>query len=487
MYLSENNIYLPIPRNYSLDDLKGLLSDTLDISFFNHAQDGTDTLLVLAYIAQYITSEELSAIFGKEMGNKRVKQCINRLVLRKLLKSEKFTRPDGHSKSAYCLTKRGIETVSTLLPSSILQPVKVRRSGGYVPGHDYGCGMSLLSILSMGKAFNYRREYTIGGIYKKKHSLCIDALVNIGKDILYVEQDMGTEAIRTLLNKIAAYNEQGLTGSGGGRLVFSCRRAEVPVSDDCFSLTYLEEIKKYARDGVISALPSLSLKGRACADSLLSVMGVYDQKGARIGHRDVTYEELMRFMDELEGGHNLYRLMVKGKVQVQAAFSTYLSLLRALLPQISHTERYEVAALLGGFSCCVYPTDLLSSYLSDPPLLSYLTEYRPEINTEMEGLRRGSCIFPVYRCEDRFIACGDLSHDLTFMVRYLYVKSSFENLSLFGCVDSHEQAKRLYSIIPEAVYVLRSGSRPFVVEKGKSGTLRCVPVKEGAFLSDGTI
>lgn len=480
MYINHDNIYLPAYHDYTLDTLKILLEDTLGISFSNYAQDGTDTLLILAYIAQYITPEELSTIFGEKMGSRRVKLCITRLVKRKLLKSEKFQRPDGYSKNAYCLTRHGIEAASALLPSPILQAVKVRHSGGYVSGHDYGCGMSLLHILAMGDPLNYRREYTIGGIYKKKRSLCIDALVNIGEDILYIEQDMGTESVRTLINKIASYHEQGLDRKDGGRLVFSCRRAELPIADPCFSLTYLEEIKQYAKDGVLSALPFLSPKGKTCADSLLSVMGVYDHNGSRIGYRDITFAELQRFIEELDAGHNLYRLYLKGRLQAQKAFSTYLSLLRALLPLVDRTERYEIAALLNGFSCRVLPTDLLSSYLPDPPISSYLLQYFDGLDADITGLKRGHYYLPVHTQGSRFIACGDLAHDLTFMMRYLYVRDHFDNLILFGCVDDPDQAKQLYNIVPEAIYILRSGSRPFLVKKGKMG-LQCIPINPSAF------
>ena len=479
MYLSEKNIYLPTPNDYDLTTMQHLLSDTLDISFLNHAQDTTDVLLVLAYLAQYIAPEELSYIFGKRMGDKKIKWYITRLCNRKLLKAERFTHPDGAAKSAYCLTAHGINTVSSFLPPTLLQPVKIRRSGGYVPGHDYGTGMSLLSILSMGKPFNYRREYTIGGIYKKRRSLCIDALINIGHDILYLEQDMGVEPTRTLLNKIAAYSEQGLCGSNSGQLIFSCRRAEVPVNDKCFSLTNLEEIKSVAKNGVIECLDKLSEKGRICAQSLLTIMGVYNHKGARIGNRDVSYAELCRFINELNDGRNLYRMMLKGKLQVQAAFTTYMSMLRAFIPLITRSDRVEVLAILNGFSCSIYPTDLLSSFLIPVSMHEYMEPLYAGLKDTPEVIDVGPYHhFTCYPYDGGFCACGDLSHDLTFLLQYINAKRYYSGLSLFGCVDNYEQAKALSFIIPEAAFILRSGSRPFKIEKKENGTFRCAPVEE---------
>lgn len=111
----------------------------------------------------------------------------------------------------YGLTEKGYEKVEKyLISKGIANKYPLRRTCF----HEYALGMALLSLIKSGMEFQFETEQqnSIAGAFmpngKGNGYIISDAILKFdnGKTF-YVEQDMGTEGIGVLVNKIAKYRE----------------------------------------------------------------------------------------------------------------------------------------------------------------------------------------------------------------------------------------------------------------------------------------
>lgn len=255
MYNYSDNTYL-IPHRRAapyVDDLSYLL----DINIGNDRSSLVGYTCAMAYMCQYITAEELSSLIAPEFGKDAMRRRYTRLVKSGILRADKFKTSDGHSHIGYCLTKKGIAAAREYFPRESFSEVKVRRSGGYVPEHDYSCGMNILSALYMRIPFFWQKEYVLPGKYKVLRAVRSDCvLVTRFNDphIIFIEQDMGNEKSNILVDKIGAYGDHGIQYDSNFSVIFSCRNLPSQAfSNTLFRVKWIKGIK--------DTLAALSLNG----------------------------------------------------------------------------------------------------------------------------------------------------------------------------------------------------------------------------------
>ncbi len=506
MYLERDAYLLENQKDFADDrELYEYLSEKfgLEVTPYRGSYSTFNTEF-LTYLGYYVTSYELGGLFSSFYSTGAGRTKLTKMATRKVLGQVRFVVPDGGSRSAYHLSRDGIENVLGQLPNDLRTEVKLRRSGGKVPVHDYATGMCMLQLLLTPYRFNFRKEYSVAREYgKDKGSLCIDAYVNIKSDYPYalaIEQDMGTESTATLVSKLFSYQERGLTTQRGLSLVVACH-SNVSL-DECpsFMLTHLNEVYEgmaaagmdslydyYVKYGSI-----LSEKGQKTLTYLMLRVGVLkaiNSKGTNIelssyrygqdtvcklkSAQPFTLKELSRYIEELNLCRNPYYQRAYNMFQYANARGTFRSMVRLLkrLLDDGAYDRAELSCLLKGFTCFVSPTALLSNYTKyitpriygmeriyydcchgyfpGMDLLSY-SEYSPMLYPSYGNMP--SCLLRNCYKYDKGIVCFEnLSHDVGAFMRCLYLMrygiGTEESLQIVAVCDNSQDAYFLADLL----------------------------------------
>lgn len=335
----------------------------------------------LAYMCQYITAEELSVYVSSDFGKDAMRRRFARLVSAGYLRADKFRFPDGHSRTAYCLTKKGIEAAGGYFPREAYHEVKVRRSGGYVPEHDYSCGINVLSALYARIPFFWEKEYVLTGVYKKLRSVrsdCVFVTRYENPNILFVEQDMGTESTATLIDKIGAYGDHGVQSDDMCRLIFSCRcLPSQDYSSTLFNQGWVRNLMELVGDMdfydyYLSG--SFDHSTRLLLKKFLVLLGVCSASvdfnsvhaSTELTKNPVPFgrAEFLDYLDSLDAFCNPYQMMYQNKLQAENSFSTLFAMASALSRLLLSAEELgksdEVSTILGGLPVFVVPTHLFA-------------------------------------------------------------------------------------------------------------------------------
>lgn len=353
------------------------------------------SILAVTYMCQYISYEELSVYFGSYFSGSAVRRMVRRMVDSGILKREKFEFQDSHSRYAFCLGKRAIEYAGSLFPLECRQNLKVRRSLGIVPEHDYSAGINMFHLLASPLSFTWKKEFMFGGIQKVKRSLCVDYVVPITNEqhpvCLYIEQDMGTETIGRLIEKIEIYGDHGIPSQASSILVFSFRSAQPAIARSSylhgyFSSTLLESMTAagekslyayYERYTAGDIPVTYSYNYTACLKQFLVATGVCEPAAGAAGHitehtalvriksHDITLKDLTRYCKDEDAMCNPYISISVNRQQASAAFRKELSILGILASYVKHghVNRDSIRLILGGFPVYAVPTTLFGNSL----------------------------------------------------------------------------------------------------------------------------
>lgn len=292
--INDNTYLIPYRKEVPfIDDLSYLLG----ININNDKTKLVGFTCALAYMCQYITAEELAVYVSPEFGKDGMRRRFSRLVKAGILRADKFKTYDGHSRMGYCLTKKGIAAVSQYFPRETTSEIKVRRSGGYVPEHDYSCGMNILSALYLRIPFFWEKEYVLPGKYKVLRAVRSDCvLVTRFKDpqVLFIEQDMGTENSVTLVNKVGAYGDHGVQQELNCSVIFSCRKLPTQdFSDTLFQIKWINSLRDIlgslsinGNDGIYKLYELLSDELAAAGTNSYKGNGAYSNYNRTSGSKD---------------------------------------------------------------------------------------------------------------------------------------------------------------------------------------------------------
>ena len=347
-------------------------------------------LSLLANICYPCSLNVLSAVLGKNIIHR---QKVKRLVDKGLLKSYKMTIQDKGSRNAYYLSPAGIEALYSSLPLGLFEKSKVRRTGGLLPVHDYGVGLSLLQCLLREQPFSYKKEVLFASDhYKENGSLCVDAIVTFqgpGQTSLFIEQDMGTESPAVLARKLRHYYNCDLLQAENKHLIISSH-AMIDNSCPSYNASALADLLKqmeergadlvysyYANNGemlsprIRNAIRAFLVRTDIC-DSLrdsgepkdASELSEHDELVRNLRVKDFTLADLRDYVNALEDGTNLYKDIDYNKRQMSIAHHKLEQIAQYIITQIDKGlfHNGEVNLLLEGNSCYVLPTALLSNY-----------------------------------------------------------------------------------------------------------------------------
>lgn len=370
-------------------------------------------LSLLAHICYPCSLHELTAVLGNGVLHR---QKIKRLMDRGLLKSYKMTVSDRGARNAYYLSQAGTEALFSSLPLDLFDKIKLRRTGGLLPAHDYGVGLSLLQCLLRETPFYYQKEVLYSsGLFKEKGSLCVDAVVSYqdsSQTLLFIEQDMGTESPAVLAGKLHYYNAYGLLQGENKHLVISshamldnnCPSFNVSALSDmiqdmrmrganlvyAYYATYGDELPTRLRNCVRAFLVRTDIcncyrpSGEA-KDASEIVEG--DELERNLRMRDFTLDDLRDYMLSLKAGTNQYKEVDYHKKQLTIAHRKLTRMAQHIGRQLhsGQFDRGEVNLLLKGHTCYVLPSVLLSNYFDTiiegrkSALLHTLSGYFPGI------------------------------------------------------------------------------------------------------------
>lgn len=347
-------------------------------------------LSLLAHICYPCSLHELTAVLGNGVIHR---QKIKRLIDRGLLKFYKMPISDMGARNAYYLSKIGTEALFSSLPLDLFDKTKIRRTGGLLPAHDYGVGLSLLQCLLREVPFYYKKEVLYSsGLFKEKGSLCVDAVVSYQdpqQTLLFIEQDMGTESPAVLAGKLHYYEAYGLLQGENKHLIIS---SHAMLDNNCPSFNasalgdLIRDMEERGADLVYAYYAAygdeLPPRLRNCIRAFLirtDICICYHASGEpkdasevvdgnelerNLRTKDLTLDDLRDYVHSLKIGTNQYKEVDYHKRQMLITYRKLARMAQHIGRQI-HSGQFnkgEVNLLLKGHTCYVLPTVLLSNY-----------------------------------------------------------------------------------------------------------------------------
>ena len=252
-----------------------------------------------SYLGDFVTKQELASMFGSIFTTSSTRTKLARLLKRKELMSCALNSMDMGANKSYKLTKAGIRNISLLLPDSAKGGLAPSKGGGF-KAHAYATGLSILNIMLRQTPFSYQMEVSFTSPFlpeggpKKYRSVCSDTLITLldgSNRTVYLEQDMGTELTKTLIEKIQAYERLGVI-SPHNPVLYSSHKLVNVKSRKTFSITKINELVE-------------DMKACHCN----TLRAYYHKEGNRL-----TYRELF-FLECLMARLNLCDLYHKGHIE----------------------------------------------------------------------------------------------------------------------------------------------------------------------------
>lgn len=438
------------------------------------------SLQFLCQLCYVVSLPEIGSSLGSLFSGNASRMKISRQVERGVIKTLDFVGGDMGSDKGYVLTPSGADTLLSLLPYGSFEKQKMRRSGGKVPGHDYGIGLSLLKCMLLGVPFEYQKEVCFTyGAHKAKGTLCTDAVIDYKGSSpfrVFLEQDMGTESMQVLINKIADYHTLSLTRSPN-LLVISSHALIDDSRYPAYALGSLRDILSIMDRGQISTLAELYEKeGESLtANRLLTLKALLVKTGCayaidgvtkkrifadRVNHAsiikltgdvDFTRDDLSRYIAELVSHTNPYRIRDYNRQQSRDTKNKYrgiCSKLNGVMMRGDYAAPY-IRPFLEGFQTLVCPSVFLADTLmflsplhKELPhkLYEYLKEYYPSIDalsyaplSEPVRLHKDYPSICLRNCfsfgSDSYICVEHIGRDIGGFVRASYL-SILSNLDL---------------------------------------------------------
>lgn len=403
----------------------------------------SSVLCMYSYLSYCFSVTEMAAAFGNFFASASVRTRLAELKNKKsgALTSLSFSNYDMGARKAYNITKSGFQNYLSSIPDAIKPArgqIMVRRSGGLVPIHDYGVGISLISFIQLGIPFSYEKEenYTLKNLFKEHGSVCVDCTLYVAGSRpfkVYVEQDMGNESTLVLVNKLGKYKRLGMTGNDtcivySSHAVMdypSCPSYVVGVLESIYEgmgssgaggiFEYYEEKKNELDEKTLLTLMALLVRTGVCVayadeyalrkDRRLSAEQVSTTSIIRrrmnvtyymkveeraVPSEDFSPSELRRYIDELSSGTNPYRLIAYNRQQSQIAKQKYRNMCTMLCHYINkgYYDRDEVMSMLSGYSAYMVASVLLSNSACHflPKTAAYLNKLRAALLPYYPGI-----------------------------------------------------------------------------------------------------
>lgn len=399
-------------------------------------------ILTFGYFCKYFSAEELLLYLGFPDGRDSVlRSRLNDYVNDGYLRTNTLAHEDSCTSTLYSLTDKGYLATASLFATEYKIPYR-RRGKAFEVMHSYSTGMNLFAFLSspyITMPFTWQTEVMLSGKDKsQKNALCADAYVRIGNHNIFIEEDLLNEANGTLIHKFEDYVRHSLMNRTDDMIILSCKQAYQYVSSPAYSRNALKKIAAFLKShpdrGLFDLDADKDVPGAGKAlTALREVLTEYHHERACM----FLTEDLERYIKELDGKCNPYRIAAYNKEQIKASAHKRYSLFGSYRTLHRNPSRDTSAYLqmLNGFPLYVMPTSLTGSHMyvlfreSGMEKLAYRSLYRyfPEMaagsrtvsdplpmKRDKAGMRLRNC----FSCAGNGNVCVEfLSIDLGAMIR----------------------------------------------------------------------
>lgn len=345
---------------------------------------------VLMYLGYCITPSELTLLFGSYFAN----SDNTRMAFKTLLAENKCYRLNwtpgdmGAKFCGYALTAYGYNIMLRGLSEDMKVHDKkftVRRTGGMVPLHDYGVGLSVLSLLRLGSPFSMHKECSLGSEntnLRVRGNVMVDALIRFNRAYdnfsLYLEQDTGTESVFQLTTKLDKYDNFGLMFPDQNAIIISSHYVQPYSKSPYFIQKWVTEllgnIKASGSSGVYDYYtknkPLLSSSILEEIEDFLIMLELCYRDSqdpstlVYVGDEDFSISDLECYLDGLANQSNAYQQYDYIKAQNALAAAKTKNLAYLIVSRINDGKYDLLRPYLNGYSTLVIPSVTLSTYVS---------------------------------------------------------------------------------------------------------------------------
>lgn len=246
----------PYPDIKTYEELENFLADSMkdSIASLPPASRKYGILALLFFLCGYASLGELRLILGGFFG--RYKNIPSKMIDTGSL--EKYALPtlDIGAKLSYHVTDMGYNSYLSCISNDLKdgggvsqkkrttakkalsnsrkkeeRKPRSERLAPLVPLHDYGVGVSILSLLTLRRRISIQKEVSFysGAAISTSGKMRSDAWITLQGNgdfhldtRIYLEQDMGTESTRQLMNKLIAYGEGRFVNPDTECIILSC-------------------------------------------------------------------------------------------------------------------------------------------------------------------------------------------------------------------------------------------------------------------------
>jgi hypothetical protein len=258
----------------------------------------------------------------------------------------------------------------------------------FLPMHDYGLGVSILSLLSTRREIAIQKEAVIwsGAAVGTSGKLRADALVSLSnpdmpalKSHIYLEQDMGTESARQLINKLYVYGDSRILNPSRNSIVLSCHAPSGTIDGIRFEAKAMGKLcaeiaasgEKDVYSYYLSHCPRMTVTQRAPIESLLVCVGVADRRRKRpdglferVPDSLFSVAEFSDYVESLKNGNNPYLERYVNARLTNIAKKTFRSVcdgLEKLFFESGRMSSFLCDSLFNGYGIYVLPSTLLAN------------------------------------------------------------------------------------------------------------------------------
>lgn len=400
MYLKQDillNDYFP--AIHTSEELFSLMNDCFkeDVEYIPTTSISTSLMALLAYVANYVTLSELCQMLGDYFSASAVENICSKLSQKGLYRKFRLPSVDfGYATCAYHATDLCFESYLSSVGDSlkgdgvVSQKKRITANGkgdSVVPMHDYGLGISLLSLITLRTRMEIKKEVdllnrmNVSAKRAKSGVIRVDCIVDLqneyGKRRIYLEQDMGTEGTGTLLHKIEAYGFNRYLQPSSNTLVFSCHSSFGGIRGKVLTIAELKKLQdlltNYAYDKVYEFYRE---QGGVLEDSerkmlerlLVNVLVCSGERGAdgllsNLSTADFYLHELERYISEILSGTNPYVARIMNAREMAVSKHTLSNMFTRYVQWIERGffDNQGMVSLLGGYSILVVPSTIISN------------------------------------------------------------------------------------------------------------------------------
>lgn len=368
------------------------IADVLGIKIKNAA----DLLLVLNAYTLFMSHEELRALLPSSGYNNR----INKLAVPQLKKAGYIDRiplktPIGTSKCLFEITKQGEGAANRTKGGAITvkRPKKFNKDTAQAYedklSHPYCAGFNLFQMLLLGEPFEWEREVPYGSAYEFKQNrsdfLQVDARCLVypknakkGRTI-FLEQDMGTETNKTLLEKLEKYDNFALMRDPKNMIVFSYYQKEAAIPTDHYQETVFANARCIALSDHMYAYNCESLEdvistGYQDADYMKLLSSFVEEQNALFGEKEeISASFVSSFAKSLEAHENPYMLRSFNMAHLSLTKNRNAAIAKALMFAAYRPPRF-FDRIAEGFVIAGVPTTLMANRLPFVMLSQFETQ-----------------------------------------------------------------------------------------------------------------